>query len=808
MAMLAVRFRYLTGLKRELFRNARLVGSWDGSGRFSAVWSETPMTPGRAEDGCPCFIATVNLDTSEVGKRFRWGVRLDGPSGPNIWGIPTEIRDMNSMERYREFTLSADEAARDQDFYFTYARRLGAREVFRDDSQASDLRFAVWAPNATAVDVVFGKPDNGYISDKPLGTGIDPNAKVFSLTKGDDGIFQSAVIPDFATFEGAPYMYRLTNAQGQTKFRTDLFSREQIGRGAVDPKKGKKEDEEDLFTGDPSTLDGTKGCSLVRSIDTVAKDVAHPEGERIPVSEFWATEFTPGLTVPSRIEDLIIYELHVNSLGAGENRPGNLQDAIALLPHLVDLGVNAVELLPMSEFSGGPGWGYGDSHHFTVETTAGGRSQYRHFVRECHRRGLAVIQDVCYNHWDFNAERDEWQYDSTAPEQNIYYWYEGKPSDYKFPEGGYVDNGSTGFAPRYWEEVVRHVFVSSAAALFEELHVDGLRVDLTQAIHRDNALHADGRGLGNVNLFGMKMLREWSRTLSMIRPNAMLIAEDHTGWDGVTRLPDTGGLGFGATWFAVFYHNLIGDSDMAGGKARLIKEAGFGGDGPLDIGQYAGELFASQFNRVVYHESHDEAGNAGGTARTIVVAVNDAPLTGVTREFAEARSRVAFGLSLLSAGTPMFFMGEEVGAAQPYRFNDFMMHREDIAGLRAGTGAKLFRFYQDLIRFSRHHPATRGHHIDIIHALGDNRLIAFTRLVGTDRLLVIASLRNQPFLDGYVIQTDPSRLPGGLWRESFNSDAAIYGGHDVGNFGADVPVGGGRIQVRVPANGLLVFQNL
>ena len=427
MAMLAVRFRYLTGLKRELFRNARLVGSWDGSGRFSAVWSETPMTPGRAEDGCPCFIATVNLDAAEIGKRFRWGVRLDGPSGPNIWGIPTEIQDMNSMERYREFTLSADEAARDQDFYFTYARRLGAREVFRDHSQAADLRFAVWAPNATAVDVVFGKPDNGYISDD--GTGIDPDAKVFSLTKGDDGIFQSAVIPDFAAFEGAPYMYRITNAQGKTVFRTDLFSREQIGRGGVDPKGGP-------FTGDPSTLDGTKGCSLVRSIDTVAKDVAHPEGERIPVSEFWATEFTPGLTVPSRIEDLIIYELHVNSLGAGKNRPGNLQDAIALLPHLVDLGVNAVELLPMSEFSGGAGWGYGDSHHFTVETTAGGRSQYRHFVRECHRRGLAVIQDVCYNHWDFNAERDEWQYDSTAPEQNIYYWYEGKPSDYNVPRGG------------------------------------------------------------------------------------------------------------------------------------------------------------------------------------------------------------------------------------------------------------------------------------------------------------------------------------------------------------------------------------
>lgn len=799
MPTLSVRFRYLTGLKRSLFRNARLVGSWDQSGRFSAVWSETPMAPVRAEDGCPSFTATVKFDAGEAGKLFRWGVRLDGPSGPNLWGIPTEIQDMNSAERYRQFILSADEAACNQDYYFTYARRLGAREVYRDGSQAANLRFAIWAPNAQAIDVVFGKSDNGYISDD--GTGIDTSAQAIPLTRGIDGVWQSAIIPGFAALEGAPYMYRVITAQGKPVFRTDLFSLEQIGRGAIDPKGGP-------YHGDPSGLDGTKSCSLVRSIDTVAQDVNNPEGQRIPDSAFWTTEFTPGLTVPSRVEDLIIYELHVNSLGAGKNRPGNLQDAIALLPHLVDLGVNAVELLPMSEFSGGAGWGYGDSHHFTVQTTAGGRSQYRHFVRECHRRGIAVIQDVCYNHWDFNAERDEWQYDSTAPEQNIYYWYEGRPSAYRFPDGGYVDNGSSGFAPRYWEEVVRHVFVSSAAVLFEELHVDGLRVDLTQAIHRDNALHADGRGLGNANQFGMKMLREWSRTLRMIRPDAILIAEDHTGWDAVTRPPDAGGLGFGSTWDAAFYHNLIGDSDMAGGKARLIKQAGFGGDGPLDIPQFAGALFASQFNRVVYHESHDEAGNAGGTARTIVVAVNGAPLLGATRAFAEARDRVAFGLSLLSAGTPMFFMGEEVGAAEPYRFDDFMQHREDIAALRAGSGAQLFRFYQDLIHFSRQHPATRGHHIDMIHALGENRVLAFTRLVGSDRLLVVASLRNQPFFDGYVIETDPARLPGGLWRELFNSDAGIYGGQNVGNFGAAIPVPGGRIQVRVPANGLLLFQNV
>ena len=161
--------------------------------------------------------------------------------------------------------------------------------------------------------------------------------------------------------------------------------------------------------------------------------------------------------------------------------------------------------------------------------------------------------------------------------------------------------------------MVRQLFVSSAAAFVEEFHVDGLRVDLTQAIHRDNALHADGRGVGSANQFGAKMLREWSRTLRLIKPTAMLIAEDHSDWDKVTQLPEAGGLGFDATWFAAFYHHLIGDSDMAGGRARLLKQAGFGDDAALDIDQFAGALYASQYNKIVYHESHDEAGNSGGS---------------------------------------------------------------------------------------------------------------------------------------------------------------------------------------------------
>jgi 1,4-alpha-glucan branching enzyme len=221
---------------------------------------------------------------------------------------------------------------------------------------------------------------------------------------------------------------------------------------------------------------------------------------------------------------------------------------------------------------------------------------------------------------------------------------------------------------------------------------------------------------------------------------------------------------------------------------------------------FAGRLWASQFGKVAYHESHDEAGNAGGSLRTSRVAVNDAALVGATRAFAEARSRVVAALSILSAATPMFFMGEEVVAQKRCKFDNIATSKEDLRGERAGDGARMFRYYQDLIRLRRANPAVRSHSIDIVHAHGTNRVIAFTRRQGSNQLLIIASLNNRPFGDGYVIRTGADRLPSGLWQETFNSDAGLYGGGNVGNFGAAIPCDDGRIELNIPANGVLVLQ--
>ncbi|HEY8034846.1 MAG TPA: alpha-amylase family glycosyl hydrolase [Methylobacter sp.] len=819
MQMQKVELQFITGLKRTIFRNACLRGSWDDNGRYSENWTEIPMQEEIGEDGCPIFIAPVALDLADQDKTFKWGVVLDGPQGTNFWGIPTEVHDADSVERHRQFRLNNDGGTPQiERYYFTYGRRLGANKHFSSQNATPSLRFGVWAPNAQNVEVVFGNPANGYIADD--GTGIDPVQPVVALSRLSDGIWEGGPRGDYETFKSLPYMYRIRNAQGQIVYRTDIFSRSQIGKGDIDPAESHWDETVD-------TLDGTVGCSVVIDPDVVRRGFqSAPDGiqpDLITAEKFWSTEFTSGLPIPTRLEDLVIYELHIGSLGFGKDRIGNLSDALPFLDHLVDLGVNTVELLPLAEFKGNAAWGYGDTHHTCIESSAGGRDKYRYFVRECHRRGIAVIQDVVYNHYDAKAGRAEWQYDSTAPEQNIYYWYEGQPSDYPDYEraaqdllqpsakrptpghGGYLDNGSTGYTPRFWDEVVRQQFISSAAFLIEEMHVDGLRVDLTQAIHRDNVLHADGRSVGSANIFGQKLLREWSRTLHMIKPTVMLIAEDHTEWDAVTKSPAQGGLGFNARWETAFYHNLIGDSDMAGNKARLLKLAGYGDSELLKMDWFSGALYNSRNNQVVFHESHDEAGNAGGTARTMVTAVNGAAISDGTRPWAEARSRLCFGFSLLSAGIPMFFMGEEIGAQKRYTFDNFKENREDILGERNGNGKALFRFYQDLITLSRRLRSIRSHNIDILHVSNSNRVLAFKRWSGDEEVIIAASLNNTAFTNGYVIEKDLPGIPNARWKEIFNSDAPIYGGRNIGNYGASLWSDQGRLNVQIPANGFVVF---
>ncbi|MDQ3946603.1 MAG: alpha-amylase family glycosyl hydrolase [Actinomycetota bacterium] len=815
MATRPVRFVYLTGLQQDGFSHATLSGSWDADGRYSDDWTLQPMERFVAEDGCAAYRATVMLDDADPRQVFRWGVSLDHPTATNLWGITSEGTDPESGARTRSFVMAT--AGEEQRYHLTHCRRLGANKRRLTDG-STGIHFSVWAPNAQAVEVVVGDPASGYIDDD--GVGVRSTDGAYPMWRDDDGIWHTdaTVSPDlgvFADWDHRPYMFRITNDSGRVVYRTDLYSRCQIGSGKVNPRRLSPHDPP--FSGRRQDLDGTVSCSVVVDPDRVTEYFSEgtwPETCWLSTEEFWRDEFDPLRPLATRPEDLVIYELHIGGLGFGQTdaqgtpEAGSLRDAIIHLDHLVDLGVNAVELLPLSEFEGWASWGYGTSHYFAVEYSGGGRDQFKHFVRECHRRGIAVILDVVYNHYHHDAERAQWAYDSDEPEKNIYYWYEGKPSDYPQAQppghGGYVDNLSTGYAPRLCEEMVRQLFISSAAALVDEFHVDGFRVDQTTSLHSYAVVHATGERADLANRFGAEFLRQWTRTMKLIRPDVFLMAEDHSAWSAVTEPGDAGGLGFDATWYADFYHHLIGDGNRGPDYARLITTSGLGDDRPLAMSYFAAALAASGEHKVVYHESHDEAGNAEMSGRTLAVAVNRAPLVDETRRVAEARARVACGLSLLSSGTPMFFMGEEVGASADYRHDDFIHHRENFPASRAGAGRHLFRYYQDLIRLRRSHPALRSRLLDVVHVDDTNRVLAFHRGDGRDGLFVIASLANRPYAEGYRVSHP--RLGTDSWTEVFNSDSDLYGGTNVGNGGATLQSEAGVLDAVVPAAGIVIFR--
>jgi len=840
---ISVQFVYAPGLKRAVFRNVRLTGSWDREGRYSDDWSTIPMEEYTGEDGCPCYRAAVGLDESQVGWTFRWGVVVDGPAGRDKWGITTEVCDAGSSDRSRAFALRPrdGDAVQQERYYLTHNRRLGAQKYRRAGTTKDGICFSVWAPNARKVEVVFGtlfdvndpkrttcddplpaaSIAGGYIADD--GQGMHPERGPFPMTRGDGDVWvtdeNNPRLADFAAFDHKPYIYRITKDDGTVAYKSDLHSRCQVGSGRFDPK-GQP------FADLTRTLDGPGSCSAVVDSDQVTAFFEDPQGrwpesDWVQAEEFWKDEkdlIGTAKPVPRRVDDLVIYELHVGALGGPDKKgPGTLKDAIELLDYLVDLGINAVELLPMSQFSGEENWGYGTSHYYAIEYSGGGRDQYKYFIKACHRRGIAVIFDVVYNHFTPNAERAEWGYDTNDVVKNPYYWYEGVPSDYPAYQqavdagardlGGYVDNMSTGFAPRFYEEMVRKMFISSAAMLMEEFHVDGFRVDQTTSIHSYNVLHADGRPVPNANLFGAKFLREWTSTLRLINPDVILTAEDHSGWDKVTQSTEIGGLGFDKVWYADFYHHLMGDTDKGSDYAKLIKTAGFGDDRALAMDYFAGVLGDSGGNRVVYNESHDEAGNAQGTKRSIVVAANGAPLVGETRRYAEARCRFAFGATVLSAGTPMFLFGEEVGFEKDFLYNHIFANREDLDGYRKTSGQFLFAFYRDLIHLRLASPGLRTRLIDILHVHDANRVLAWRRWGEGDDFLVLASLNNHAYLDGYDVSN--SRLADGDWKEVFNSDLTKYGGDNIGNFGATaIPSRGGVLHAVIPANGFVVMKRI
>ena len=281
-----VHFTYYIGFQTEKpLQNPRLTGSWDENGRYSNQWSVVPMTSETGEDGCPCFRATIELDDSEIEWDFHWGVWLDTPAEPNVWGIMTEVKDRSATSRERLFKLrQADQQER---YYLTQCRRLGANKFWPAGARDPGIRFALWAPNARNVEVVIGRiwdrdnPANtvtasnpievpkilgGYISDAD--EGIEPGTGPFAMRQDGEGTWVTDVndpaLSQFEPFDHRPYMFRVTKDDDTISYCTDLYSRCQIGAGSINPF-GQS------YEGRIVDLEGTVSCSVVVDPDRVTE---------------------------------------------------------------------------------------------------------------------------------------------------------------------------------------------------------------------------------------------------------------------------------------------------------------------------------------------------------------------------------------------------------------------------------------------------------------------------------------------------------------------------------------------------------
>ena len=374
-----MKFIYDTGLRREVFHNVRLRGTFIGDGapgtayRWSQGWSLLPMQQRRGEDGAILFEVDVPLSAEDVGKEFRWAVLLDGPYGLELNGIVTECASDELDRCYRSFVL-ADDPHAEQRYYLTHIRRLGAQKSLDarpGRSPASASRSG--RPHARKVEVVFGQREYGYIADD--GTGIDPEhaghrrCAPDGTGSGWPGPREDPVLSQLRRLRRRAL--HVPHHQGGRRGR---LPHGPVLTGAAGPGRDQ-----------PAAARPTKGAPRSWTAWSAARWWWTPSWSagrwrrRWPIpspgcrsrSSGRTSSTTPGRSrTGSRTWSST--SCTWGRWGSASRAPGTFEDAIALLDYLVELGVNAVELLPVAEFNGTRTWGYGNSHHFAINASAGG----------------------------------------------------------------------------------------------------------------------------------------------------------------------------------------------------------------------------------------------------------------------------------------------------------------------------------------------------------------------------------------------------------------------------------------------------
>lgn len=484
--------------------------------------------------------------------------------------------------------------------------------------------------------------------------------------------------------------------------------------------------------------------------DAHARDVTNSIGNSVvidPDAYLWnTTDFSR-----PNWNKMVIYEMHIGTFAGG------FLQAINKLDYLVDLGVNAIELMPVWEFAGDLSWGYNGSHPFAVESSYGRPSELKRFVDEAHARGVSVLLDVLYNHWG-PTDMDLWQYDGwTENGMGGIYFYNDWRSETPW--------GHT--RPDYTREEVRTYIRDSVLYWLSEYRLDGLRIDGTKWIRATDD--------GGIELpEGWSLLQWINDEVDAHDSEKIMIAEDLAGNEWMSIDTGAGGAGFDSQWDVNWVHPIRGniitlnDWDRSMWSIRDSIMATYNND---------------YLQRVIYTESHDEVAN-GRSRVPEEIAPGDAG-----NWFARKRSTMGGALVLTAPGIPMLFQGQE------FLEDGYFDDDDPLDWSKVTTFSGILELYTDLIalRLNKHGNTAGlvGSSTNVYHLNDTAKVIAYHRwgAGGAGDDVIIAMNFTVDPRESYRIGFPHE----GEWYLVFNSDDSDYAedyenmGHDVTaiNFGFD-----------------------
>ncbi|GAB3574642.1 malto-oligosyltrehalose trehalohydrolase [Spirosoma luteolum] len=371
--------------------------------------------------------------------------------------------------------------------------------------------------------------------------------------------------------------------------------------------------------------------------------LAQPDGVHGPSAALNTQSFvwTDEGWINPPLDDYLLYELHTGTFSPD----GTFAGITERLDHLLDLGINAIEIMPVAQFPGDRNWGYDGVFPFAVQSSYGGAAGLQQLIDACHARGLAVVLDVVYNHVG--------------------------------PEGNYLGAFGPYFTNRYstpWGDAVnfdgpdsagvRQFVIENVLMWFRDFHIDALRLDAVHAIRDNSASHL----LRDMRLNVDRLMAQTGR-------QHYLIIESDQNETRFIRPVDAGGYGMDAQWNDEFHHALrvtaggerhgyYADYDGISHLAKSFRDA-YVYDGTYMprrasiVGSPTTDLPGRQF--VVFSQNHDQIGNR---------MLGERPGQLVS----PAMQRLMAGAVLTSSYLPMLFMGEEWGEPNPFLY--FVSHTD------------------------------------------------------------------------------------------------------------------------------------